>query len=177
MGNYDKHKTWIGLGVQTGGGILAGFEHIDGGIFNLGSLSRNYGFKINSARLGLRAGFSNSLIAALVFNCSNVQQLHGMAYSSNDLSLAIGAKWDSLANSLKQYQFFTTLCKIMYGGKIAKNLEDLEKINKGVEHFFFLDEVEEALETPVPKFVNLGIAGMGFDVGFSHSFGGKIEIY
>src|SRR5262245_44724165 len=146
-----RQRTWMGAGVQTGGAILGGIEHTDGMLFNMKYPSQNAGFKLTNVRLGLRAGFGSTMVALIALNCRTAGQLNGLSCDSTDLALSVGAKWDTLAKSLKEYKVLATLVKLFANGKPTGNLKEIEHLWEGFEKFSHLNEVEESLEDSRPR--------------------------
>ncbi len=169
-------RTWLGIGEKTGGVLfVVGMEGTEGVVFNLANASNRAGFGLLNARLGVGLGASAGLVAMCVFNCSNINQLHGTSADDWGISISLGAKWDKVAKALKNYKFFTTVAKI--GSKVRiTDPKDLESIRNSLHYIY--NEYDMATMGNVPKVISFDTpAGVGLEVSATYSFGGKIEIY
>lgn len=169
-------RTWLGIGEKTGGVLfVVGMEGTEGVVFNLANASNRAGFGLLNARVGLGLGGSAGLVAMCVFNCTNINQLHGTSADDWGVSISLGAKWDKLAKALKNYKFFGTVAKL--GSKVRiTDPKDLESIRNSLHYIY--NEYDMASMGNVPKVISFDTpAGVGLELSATYSFGGKIEIY
>jgi hypothetical protein len=168
--------TWVGFGTRVGAGIFGGFEHTESAIFRLNCPSQMAHFQLTNARLGLRAGGSIEGVFPIVLNCPHIQAINGTSCDSHDFSFAVGGGWAAAAKAMSQFKLLKTLAKIVGTGKLTPSLHEVHELWEFIEKWSQCDEVGEALEDEKPKVMLIAGTLGGIDLGYSHSFGGKIEI-
>ncbi len=169
-------NTWLGVGTKSGGIVLfGGFENTTGTVMNMQNISDKAGFCLNNARLGLGLGWGSGLVAMCVFNCPDINQLHGTTNSDWGINLSLGGKWAAVAKVLANYKFFTTVAKI--GDKVGvTNGNDIDSLRNGLHYLY--NEYDMAACDGTPKVICFDTpAGFGAEVSVSYSFGGRIKIF
>ncbi|HUF05719.1 MAG TPA: hypothetical protein VMM38_16275 [Aridibacter sp.] len=169
-------RTWLGIGEKTGGVLfVVGLEDTWGGIFNLSNPSSRAQFGLANARVGLGLGGGAGIVAMCVFNCLNINQLHGTESSDWGVNISLGAKWDKVVKALKNYKFFTSVVKI--GSKLKiHDPKDLESIRNSLHYIYNEYGVATAAGSSPTVICFDTPAGIGLEVSATYSFGGKIEI-
>lgn len=135
MGDFKMNDTWLGIGAKTGGFLVCGgVESTVGPIFKLSNTAFRLQFSLTSIRFGLGVGGGTGLVAMCVFNCPHIARLDNMMNYDWGVNLSLGAKWDDVAKTLRNYRFFAAVAAI--GTKLAFNPKAIEDI-RNVMHYLY----------------------------------------
>jgi hypothetical protein len=174
MTDFLERKTWLGVGLKTGGTMVTvGFENTEGGIMNLGNPNVRNWFSLTSVRFGLGLGGGTGLTAICVFNCDNIRRLHNTQNTDWGVNFALGERWDTVARTLKNMRFFSTVVRI--GPSLSGfRPSHIETIRNGLHYLY--NEYDVLLSGGDPKVVCIDTpASAGLEVSLNFTIG-NIEI-
>ncbi len=164
----DFFQTWIGYGVKVGGSLfVVGVESADGLIYNLGFPTHSHSLNITGIRIGPGLGGGGGLIAMIVFNCGNIQNLSDTNTNDWSVNIALGPKWKEIMAGLGNYKFFTTMATL--GGKLSQGTPaDITSIRNSLSYLWSADDILSM--DSAPKIVTLDIPGLGYSQEISASY-------
>jgi hypothetical protein len=175
MADFDPRKTWMGIGLKTGGTLfVVGMENTEGRMFNIDNPTARYDFSILSARLGLGLGAGSGLCAVCVFNCDNpMVRLHNTETTDWGVNISLGGQWSKAAKFLKNSRFFVRVSRV--GARLTRLVPAaVEEFRNDLHYLYTTFDIGSASG---PKMVTIDTpAGIGLEVSVNYTIG-KLEIY
>ena len=173
---YNEGTTWLGIGLKFGGILgIGGAENTEGIVFNIANPSTRATFRVQSARFGLGLGGGVGLVAACIFNCSNINQLdHTETGWDWSIGLSLGGRAAQIASSLRNLRFFSAIARV--GTALRLTVEDLEVLRNGMHWLYSAYDIG-TMANDQPKVILIDTPiGEGIEASFSFS-NGTIEIH
>ncbi|HCA56646.1 MAG TPA: hypothetical protein DEP46_01545 [Blastocatellia bacterium] len=175
MPDFDASKTWMGIGLKTGGTLfVVGMENTEGRMFNLQNANIRYDFSILSARLGLGLGGGTGLCAVCVFNCDNpIVRLHNTETTDWGVNVPLRRKWSKIAKTLKNSRFFVRVTRV--GARLSRLVPaEVEAFRNDLHYLYTAFDVASSSG---PKLVTIDTpAGVGLELSANYTIG-RLEVY
>ncbi len=173
-----EHTTYIGVGTKVGGGMIVGFDLVQGRIARLDALQVQTDFMVLNVGIGLTLGGSASWVLALAFNCPSIWLLNhrDVGKGSWSFDLDIGEKWGDLLKALNDVKYLGFLAKIGQAG--LRGLGDPSKVLTARSLASDLASAVGAAQSTKPQFLLIGIpgSGAGLQINASYVLEGRLEL-
>lgn len=169
--NKFLSNTYAGLAYKVGGGLIARFDLVHGGLVRLDAPHVLQEFQILNIQIGAVLGGGAGAVVVFVFNCPHVVSLNNkdVGAGSWSLDLNIGVKLNALFTNPKYARFLSQLAR--YG---IENLDDIVTLRNVAWDAY---SAMACSLTNDPAFVTFGIpgAGAGAQVSVAYCITGRFE--
>ena len=162
----DNYASWIGTGVKGGGMLgVAGFETMESVVTNVGFRQHSQPVNVSGARMGFGLGGSVGLVAVLIFNCRNLQNMNGTQDADWGFNLSLGGKWDSVVKGLKQFKFFAIMARL---GKnfLKATPSDIDNLRNAMAYLYTAYDMSKTDGKPKLVAIDIPFAGIGAEVSW-----------